>query len=273
METGPVQDSRENETNGDEYAVTLMDRYVKRSAEILRENLAGIYLHGSAAMGCFQPQKSDLDFIVVVSEPPADTVKREYMDMVLALDAEGPAKGIEMSVVTREACNPFVYPTPFVLHYSRMHREWYLRDPEEYIRKMNGTDKDLAAHFTVILNRGRCLFGLPANEVFGPVPEYAYVDSIWEDVSGAKEEITVQPMYLTLNLARVLAYLKEKIVLSKQEGGNWGLQKLPGKYGPLIRAALHEYGGGTGSVYDPELAEDYAGYMLEQIRAERDIRT
>ena len=33
------------------------------------------------------------------------------------------------------------------------------------------------------------------------------------------EEITQYPMYLTLNLARVLAFREEGVVLSKKEGG------------------------------------------------------
>ena len=140
---------------------SLIHEFVERSESILRDSLAGIYLHGSAAMGCFRPEKSDLDFLMVVRGALTDEKKREYMDMVLELDAEGPAKGIEMSIVTEDACNPFVYPTPFLLHYSRMHTAWYRRDPEDYIRKMKGTDRDLAAHFTIITNRGRCLYGAP----------------------------------------------------------------------------------------------------------------
>ena len=248
----------------DEYD-TLIRRFTERSAEILKDRLTGIYLHGSAAMGCFHPKKSDLDFLTVVSGQLTDAEKREYMDMVLALDAEGPAKGIEMSVVTREACNPFVYPTPFILHYSRMHTDRYRKDPEEYIRKMNGTDRDLAAHFTVIRSRGRCLYGSPAAEVFGEVPETDYLDSIWNDVSGAEEEITDNPMYLILNLARVLAFRREKVILSKQEGGKWGLRNLPEEYRPLIRTALGEYEGAAAQ-YDPETAKRYAAYMLEQIK-------
>jgi len=243
----------------------IIEKFATRSAVILKEKLTGVYLHGSAAMGCYQPKKSDLDFMVVVNENLTDAEKREYMDMVIELDAEGPAKGIEMSVVTKDVCNPFVYPTPFILHYSRRHTEWYRTNPEDYIRKMNGTDRDLAAHFTVIRGRGICLYGLPVEEVFGAVPEKDYLDSIWDDVSGAGEEIADNPMYLILNLTRVLGYLKEKEVLSKQEGGTWGLKNLPGKYHPLILAALDEYENGAEVRYDAELARDYAAYMLRQI--------
>ena len=250
----------------------LISRFTEMSKEILGDRLAGIYLHGSAVMGCYQPKKSDLDFLVVVNAAPAGPEKRRFMDRLLALDSVCPGKGIEMSIVTKDACNPFVYPTPFILHYSRMHTEWYRNDPEGYILKMNGTDKDLAAHFTVIRSRGRCLYGLPVREVFGEVPEQDYLDSIWDDVSGAGEEITGNTMYLTLNLARVLAYLKEKKVMSKQEGGIWGLACLPERYHSLLRSALHEYRDGEDARYDMDTAKSYAAYMLGQITLERNRR-
>ena len=72
-------------------------------------------------------------------------------------------------------------------------------------------------------------------------------------------------MYLILNLARVLAYLKEKEVLSKKEGGEWGLRNLPERCHPLIRSALREYEDGEDFLYDRGLATDYADYMLRQI--------
>ncbi len=243
-------------------------RFTEMAKTILKERLTGVYLHGSAAMGCYQPKKSDLDFLVVVNAAPADPEKRRFMDRLLELDHECPGKGIEMSIVTKEACNPFVYPTPFILHYSRMHTAWYRRDPEDYIRKMNGADKDLAAHVTVIRNRGICLFGLPIREVFGAVPEEAYLDSILGDVSDAENEMTDNPMYFILNLARVLGYLREKKVLSKKEGGAWGLENLPEKYHPLIQAALDEYESGIDARYDSAMSREYAAYVLGRIAPE-----
>ena len=44
----------------------LLDAFVKGSREILGDELCGVYLHGSAVMGCFSPAKSDIDLIVVV---------------------------------------------------------------------------------------------------------------------------------------------------------------------------------------------------------------
>ncbi len=248
----------------------IMSQFVEQSRTILGDNLTGVYLHGSAVMGCYNPDKSDIDLIVVVNDFSSDNVKRKFMEAVVALNEEGPAKGIEMSIVTKAVCNPFVYPTPFELHFSVMHVGWYKDNPEDYVRKMNGTDADLAAHFTVIKKRGKCLYGAPIDEIFGKVSQADYMDSIWKDIAEAEEEITENPMYLILNLARVLAYTQEGAVLSKKEGGEWALKSLPETYHCLIEAALREYAEGADVSYDMKLAKDYARYMVEQITREKE---
>ena len=243
----------------------LLDAIVTRSKQILKDNLTGIYLHGSAVMGCFNPQKSDLDFIVVVNETLQDSVKKEFMDMIVELNACGPAKGIEMSIVTKSVCYPFVYPTPFDLHFSVAHLNWYKSNPDDYIQKMKGTDKDLAAHFTIITNRGKCLYGEPIDKVFSKIPEQDYFNSIWNDIADAVEDISENTMYLTLNLARVLAYKKDEVILSKKEAGEWALENLPKEYHPLVEAALKEYADTVSVEYDFNLAKQYAEYMLSRI--------
>ncbi len=243
--------------------------FVEKSVQILQDQLAGIYLHGSAAMGCFNPAKSDVGLIVVVKDSVPEPVKRAYMDMVTELNGRGPAKGIEMSVVRQDVCNPFVYPTPFELHFSAAHLAWYRKDPEDYIAKMKGGDKDLAAHFTVIRRRGKCLYGAPVREIFAEVPAPDYADSIWNDIADAENEIAANPMYLVLNLARVLAYCRDGLVLSKKEGGEWALKALPETYHSLIRDALREYAGEAEVSYDPVSAGNYAAYMTKQIRQEK----
>ncbi len=243
----------------------LLEKYTEASKNILKDKLVGIYLHGSAVMGCFNPSKSDIDIIVVVNDTLSDDLKRMYMDMVTELNAEAPEKGIEMSIVRKNVCFPFVYPTPFELHFSKLHTGWYHDDPNGYIRSMNGTDKDLAAHFTVIRKRGKCLYGEPIEDVFGEVPVSDYIDSIWNDIENASQEIQNNTMYLTLNLARVSAYLEEGLVLSKKEGGEWALKSVPPEYRSHLMNALREYTLGEDILYDPGQAKSYADYMLGQI--------
>ena len=245
---------------------SLLNCFVEESKKILCDNLVGVYLHGSLVMGCFNPQKSDIDLIIVIDKPISDSIKRAYLDTVVQFNALAPKKGIEMSIVLREVCKPFVYPTPFELHFSAGYLDWYGDDPDDYIREMNGTDKDLAAHFTIINKRGKCLYGAPIEDVFAAVPSDDYMDSIWFDIEGAVEEITEYPMYLTLNLARVLAYKKEALVLSKKEGGDWALEHLPAEYHPLIADALREYSKSAEIVYDDMLAKRYAEYVIRELK-------
>lgn len=244
----------------------LLESFVTQSQKILGDNLTGIYLHGSAAMGCYHAKKSDIDLLVVVKETVPDNIKHRFMDMAAELNTYAPPKGIELSIVKREVCNPFVYPTPFELHFSIAHSEWYKTDPIDYIDKMKGTDKDLAAHFTMISHRGKCLYGSDIKEVFGAVGKEDYFDSIWSDIEGAETEIMDNPTYIILNLCRVLAYKKEELILSKKEGGKWGLCNVPEKYQILIVQALDEYVSDKSAEWDENNAREYASYMLKQIR-------
>lgn len=245
----------------------ITEKFVEKSKEILRDNLAGLYLHGSAVMGCFNKKTSDIDLLVVIHRDMSVEEKSRYMDMVVELNTLAPAKGIEMSIIKKSVCKPFVYPTPFELHFSIAHLEWYKNDPLDYVLKMNGTDKDLAAHITILYHRGLCLWGEEIHDVFEPVDEKAYFDSIWCDIECVEEDILENPVYVILNLCRVLAYKKEKLILSKQEGGIWGLTHVPGKYSRLIQRALDEYASVSTMELDKKEAVGFAKYMMEHIRA------
>lgn len=246
----------------------LLHEFTTMTKNVMEEKLTGIYLHGSLAMGCFHPEKSDIDLIIVIEDAISDAQKRKFMEGVVRLNGKAPAKGLELSVVKREYCKPFVYPTPFELHFSPVHLQWFHDNPQEYVEKMKGTDKDLAAHFTILYHRGITLWGKEIQEVFSEVSPAEYFDSIWCDIENAGEEITGNAVYVILNLCRVLAYRRDKLILSKQEGGEWGLVKVPAKYAGLILGALKAYQAGVDTDCEEGLAEEYAEYMLAQIKGE-----
>lgn len=247
----------------------LLNDFILNSKNILCDNLIGIYLHGSLAMGCYNEKKSDIDLLVVVKNDIPRKMKRRYMDMVVALNNKAPSKGIELSIVKEAACKPFVYPTPFELHFSVTHLNWYLSNPEDYIEKMNGTDKDLAAHFTIIYHRGKTLYGKEIKSVFSEVSSENYIDSIWLDIKNAKEDIIDNTMYIILNLCRVLAYKKERLILSKREGGEWVLHHLSDpQYKKTVLFALEEYKTGNAMSITQEDAVRFAEYMLKHISSE-----
>lgn len=49
----------------------VLNRVVELFKEELGGNLVGIYLHGSLAMGCFNPDTSDVDLLLVVRDKAA----------------------------------------------------------------------------------------------------------------------------------------------------------------------------------------------------------
>jgi len=102
------------------------------------------------------------------------------------------------------------------------------------------------------------LYGTSIASTFDPVPKAAYLDSIWQDVQGAQEDILLDPLYITLNLCRVAAFVQEGLVLSKREGGRWGLNHLPERYHGLIRQALACYATNEALTVDPCLTTDFA---------------
>lgn len=229
------------------------------------DDLVGVYLHGSAAMGCFNPDKSDLDLILVVDGDISDEAKMEFISNVVMLNENAPEKGMELSVVKREYCRPFVYPTPYELHFSPAHIELFRRDPHAYIEKLHGTDRDLAAHFTIINKYGIRLFGEEIVRVFGDVPAEDYIDSILFDVENAREDILENPMYVTLNLCRVLAYLREGLILSKKAGGQWGISMLSHEYRAVVADACRCYETDEKLTVDADTSRRFAEYMLAEI--------
>ena len=243
----------------------FLNIFAEKSKSILGENLIGIYLHGSLVFGCFNPLKSDIDLILVVKESVSKETKRKFMDMVVLENEKTTKKGIELSIVKEEYCKNFVYPTPFELHFSNMHLSWYKENPEDYIEKMHGTDKDLAAHFTVINQCGITLFGENKEKVFAVVSKEYYIDSILYDIENAKEDILENPVYIILNLCRVLYFLEEGKVSSKKEGGKWGILHLPSEFSLLIKDALLSYTSDK-SFEKWEKSKEFAEYILDKVK-------
>lgn len=242
----------------------LLNRIKEAYQDILGDNLTGIYVHGSIAFGCFHWERSDIDFLAVVEKPLMQFEKEQIIQTLLDLDAFAPSKGLEMSVLLRSACAPFADPTPFELHYSNAHRANYQRNLAETCQAMQGFDPDLAAHITVINHVGITLCGLPAQQVFAPVPKASYLRSLWCDIEGAAEEVEINSIYFILNLCRVLAYLECGQILSKEQGGEWGIAHLPAD-AELIRTALSAYLTGS-SAPQGEACRFFAEKMLLRIR-------
>ncbi|CAG7644352.1 aminoglycoside adenylyltransferase domain-containing protein [Paenibacillus allorhizosphaerae] len=249
-----------------------LDHIAATFKEALKGNVLGIYVHGSLAMGCFNPGKSDIDLLVVVKEKLSPQTMRQITKMTLKLEEQLPAaRGLEFSIILEKQLEPFVYPTPFEYHYSEYHREKYRAD-ENYI--CGGfEDADLASHLVVAYERGLTLYGQPLSELYGPIDKRVYAASILHDVEGFVQSILhdppsyVEPVYIALNLCRVLYFMKKEVVSSKREGGEWGLSELSERFKPIIKSCLDEYNGQKDHcVVTRHDLLDFVDYMMQEIR-------
>ncbi|MUT68824.1 aminoglycoside adenylyltransferase domain-containing protein [Paenibacillus sp. NEAU-GSW1] len=245
---------------------SYLDRIKQLFVEELGENLVGIYLHGSLAMGCFNPSRSDIDLLVIVKERLSSLSAKQIPHKILLLRDEI-ENGIECSIILENNLIEFVYPTPCEFHFSDYHREQYRANKNYWIGGYE--DKDLASQITIAYYRGKTLYGKPLSELFPPIDRQYYLASILHDIECASEEILTNPLYITLNLCRVLCFIREGKISSKKEGGIWGVNNLPNPYRDMVQFYLNEYSGMMlHKNEEPNQHSEFAEYMLLQIKRE-----
>lgn len=225
-----------------------VSRFVERVLEALRaelgDALVGVYLHGSLALGSYYKPKSDIDLLLVVRQA-LDFARRDRVSrLFLRLSEDRPTIGdVEVSAVTEHAARSFEHPMPFELHYSTSWNERIARGEVDYAEDRR--DPDLAAHVTSVRESGVALLGPEPTEVFAPVPEEDFLDSILDDLEWIVEgdNILSSPFYGVLNGCRVLLVHTDRSrrVPSKEEAALWALDYVPDEQRPIIRAALDAY--------------------------------
>jgi hypothetical protein len=241
-----------------------VDGVVSTLSNYLAERLVGIYLHGSLAMGCFNPKHSDLDLLVITTDRLPLSLKRQIIEYLLACSQQ--PQPIEISVLAQAQLQPWRYPTPFDLHYSEMWRAAYTRDlaSSHAWDETEHSDPDLAAHITIINQRGTCLAGAPIAAIFPAVPSAAYHASIAGDIHDVLDTIAANPVYAILNCCRTYAYLRDGHIFSKAEGGAWAINVLPADLRPTVASALAAYRADTEQQhFDPQALGAFAAHMRQ----------
>ncbi len=240
-------------------------------AKIVGDDIIGVYLHGSLAMGGFNPAHSDIDLITVTEK--ALTVKEKQALVQLFLTHSSQPYPIEISFLNQAQLQTWQHPSPYDFHFSDHWRERYEEvgeEPEFYVQEEIHTDWDLAAHLTIMHKYGICLIGKPIQDVFPAIPKADYVSSILVDYEECMETIHVNPVYGILNGLRVYWYLKEGNISSKKEAGDWGARALPAELRPIVQQAAYAYANQKDGV---DFAEKdlfkFRTYIKEQIEALR----
>jgi streptomycin 3"-adenylyltransferase len=221
--------------------------------EIMGDDLLGLYLHGSAAMGAFEPARSDIDVLGVSHGPLSSETRRAIADAVSESALPCPGLGLEMSIVTtRSARAPSDAPA-FELHVNTQGDRVVDGDTED-------GDPDLVAHYAMTRARGIRLYGPEQAEVIAPVERARLLKSFAHDLAWALDGRRVGP-YAVLNACRGLCYARTGELGSKPEGGAWAIAA--GEVDPaLVAAALSRQHGGD------DIEAVVATSFVERVRIE-----
>ena len=201
---------------------------------LLGEDLVGVYLHGSFALGCANPNRSDVDVLVVTRRALTSDERDAFARLPRgAYDEPGWPRPLELSSLTLDQLHPWRHPTPYDLHVTSTKAVG------------PGEDPDLAAHVTVTRRAGIALVGPEPQEVFPSVPRADYEASLLRDYEwclahgGGERRHT---RYAILSTARVTAQLAEPGALhTKETGAVWALERLPPEARRPLELALESY--------------------------------
>jgi streptomycin 3"-adenylyltransferase len=203
-----------------------LDRVVSTLREHLGAELVGVYLHGSLAMGAFDPGRSDVDILAVCTGPLSPR-RRVGLGNALAVIPR-PASGgdLEFSLVTAAAVGTASATPAFEVH-VHTHDEPPVLDGAD-----RSGDEDLVIHFAMARARGEVLLGPEPGELFAAPERASLIHAFLSDIGWARDSGAAgweghhlpelaSTAYRVLNAARSWRYLETGDLGSKVEGAMW----------------------------------------------------
>ncbi len=234
---------------------------------IFGTRLKGIYLHGSMAMGCFNPSSSDIDLLVLLHDRAPIDALRDLAESTLTI-SRNPSP-LEFSILHAAQLVPWRHPTPYDYHYSE---DWRFRTTEDLLsgdwKHWYGHplfDPDLAAHITMLHHRGICLDGEPTSPAFPPVPPGHFEMALAVDLAWARRQIDRNPLYAVLNHCRAWAFFHDGLFLSKREGIAWAFPRVHPDHRATLARAGSLYGEGIAASFPVEPARACCEYICAEI--------
>jgi predicted nucleotidyltransferase len=238
-----------------------LDRLVEGLEEIFGDRLAGVYLHGSIALGCYGPH-SDVDVLVAIRRPSTPEERHRLGELCLGVSRASWDDAhclLELDVVV--AAEPWRYPPPLEFHYGESLREAFDRgDPKPW-----GTDTwtDLACALTIAHTAGVVLAG--DADVLSQVPREHYRAAIEVDRQWCLDHLETHRLHVVLSQPRVWAGLATADVPSKASAAEWALPRLPEELRPVLRHALAVYRGEDEESWEGLPVGAYVDDVLERI--------
>lgn len=198
----------------------------------LKDDLVGVYLHGSIVLNAFHPESGDIDLLIVVKNSIDVGTKLEIAKDIIAID--GCPRPLEMSAIKLDDAQNWKSPGNCVFHYSDLWTEKYRKcfqnpDEEVYVADNEFPDADVTSYIKLINQCGIVLYGRAIEKVFSDISDEDFWNAISADIDDYDFH-DYNARYFASNvliLGRILSFKITKKILSKYDGGLWMMEYVP----------------------------------------------
>lgn len=205
---------------------------------ILGRRFIGMYLDGSLAIGDFEPDKSDLDFVVVTDRAPGPEAFEALKTMHerIAAGASKWAKELEGSYISHHALRH--EPRPAALPYI---------DRGSILAMVHQESGYWVIHRQMLREHGVVLAGPLPQTLIDPVQPGELREAVrgilrewWMPmlVEGPLLQNIFYRCYAVLTMSRMLYTIRHCAIATKPVAARWAQQALDRRWTPLIRDAL-----------------------------------
>lgn len=227
----------------------LLQSYLHSLEKEVPDLVKAIYLHGSVALGAFDADQSDIDFVAILSRRCTDDDQARLRKIHQAVAAEYPRWQLEGGYVQAEDLGK---PQNEIVPYPAFHDgKW-----------------QAAGHFEandvtwwVIKNRGIALLGPNPQALDFTVDWEVLLQNMRDNLNTYWATWTKNPIYMAyllkdeaiqwavLGVLRQYYSFQENAITSKIGAGEYALQKLPVEWYPIVQEALNIRAQLPGSLY------------------------
>jgi hypothetical protein len=233
--------------------------------DVLGRHFVGLYVHGSAASGDFNPQRSDIDFVVVTAAAlPAD-----MLTALAAMHARLTASGLQWATVLEGSYIPQVA----LRRYDPAQTEYpALRMDGTFAVDGHGIDWIIQRH--ILREKGIPIAGPPIHTLIDPVApdalRWASRETLrewWEPqlAESFRLRSSEYQAYAILTMCRALYTLEHGDVVSKSAAARWAQTMLDERWSALIERALAWGHGMELDAFDDTLA--FIRYTIARSRS------
>lgn len=209
-----------------------------KAQAILREKLVGCYLYGSLSLGDFDPQSSDVDFLIVTTEDLAEEVLAELRDMHASIASSGLpyADCLEGSYIPRAALRRY---DPHNASHPTIGVDW------EFHVGQHGSNWVIERH--IVREHGVIVWGPSPSTLIDPIPPRELREAVCEMLRDFWQAQLTEAEWLrsrdyqafaVLTMCRALYTLNQGDVVSKPQAAAWACQALDPRWRPVIERAL-----------------------------------